>query len=380
MKSRIPCLWMRGGTSKGGCFVESDLPADIKDQDALLSRIYGSNDSSGRQIDGMGGATSTTSKAVIVGKRFGEKNGVNYSFAQVDIASSLVDRKGNCGNMSSTVGPFAVEMGLVDEITEPVTLVEIYNTNTKKTIISHVPVKDGKVVYEGNYTISGVPGTAARIQLDFLKPGGAVTGQLLPTGKEKEMLEVPGVGMVEVSIVDAANPLVFVRASDLGLKGDEMPKDIDTNPDLLDKMLAIREAAAVKVGLASDIADAKKNSPAVPKFCFVAPPAAYTSVEGDSVERESIDLQARMLSMGKLHPVLAITGGICIGVAAKIPGTLVNEAVGSAANQEEIRIGHCSGVLAVGAEVQKSDEGMVAVSGTVYRTARILMSGDVNIR
>lgn len=170
---------------------------------------------------------------------------------------------------------------------------EVYNTNTKKTIISHVPVKDGKVVYEGNYTISGVPGTAARIQLDFLEPGGAITtGQLLPTGKEKEMLEVPGVGMVEVSIVDAANPLVFVRASDLGLKGDEMPKDIDTNPDLLDKMLAIREAAAVKVGLASDMTDAKKNSPAVPKFCFVAPPAAYTSVEGDAIERESIDIQA----------------------------------------------------------------------------------------
>lgn len=377
MQKSVSCIWMRGGTSKGGCFLESELTNDVATQNALLSRIYGSNDPSGRQIDGMGAATSTTSKAVIVGKRSDERNSVNYTFAQVDIASDLVDRKGNCGNMSSTVGPFAIEMGLVDDVTEPVTQVRVFNTNTKKTIISHVPVKDGKVVYSGDYAISGVPGTAAQIKLDFLAPGGAVTGKLLPTGNALDVLDVPGYGKFEISVVDAANPLVFLRAKDLGLTGSEMPKDIDSNPELLAKMLAIRESASVLVGIAKDLTEAKAI-PAVPKFCFVAPPVDYKAVTGETIPGNIIDLQARMLSMGKLHPVLAITGGICIGVAAKIPGTLVNEAVGAAAARDEIRIGHCSGILAVGAEVKQTAQGIEAVSGTVFRTARILMRGEVN--
>lgn len=378
MEKYISCLWMRGGTSKGGCFLESELGEDIATQNQRLSRIYGSNDPSGRQIDGMGGATSTTSKAVIVGKRTGERNGVNYTFAQVELNSNLIDRKGNCGNMSSTVGPFAIEMGLVEDITEPVTKVNVFNTNTQKTIVSHVQVKNGKVVYEGDYAISGVPGTAAQIKLEFLAPGGAVTKKLLPTGNAVDKINVEGYGEFEISIVDAANPLVFVRAADLGLTGGEMPKDIDTNAELLAKMLAIREAASVLSGITTDL-DQAKTVPAVPKFCFIAPPADYKNVTGETVSKSAIDLQARMLSMGKLHPVLAITGGICIGVAAKIPGTLVNEAVGKAAGQEEIRIGHCSGVLAVGADVRQTPNGIEAVSGTVFRTARILMKGEVNI-
>lgn len=375
MEKYIKCTWMRGGTSKGACFLESELTEDISTQNKLLSKIYGSNDPSGRQIDGMGGGTSTTSKAVIVSKRAGERNSVNYTFAQVDISSDLVDRKGNCGNMSSTVGPFAIDNGLIEDITEPTTQVQIFNTNTQKTIVAHVPVKNGQVVYTGDYAISGVPGTAARIQLDFLHPGGAVTKKLLPTGQVVDTIELPDGQKINISIVDAANPLVFVRAQDLGLTGSEMPKDIDSKPELLEKMLAIREIASVMAGIAANLNEAK-TIPAVPKFCFIAPPATYISLEGETIKANHIDIQARMLSMGKLHPALAITGGVCIGVAAKIPGTLVNQIVSRAAS-DELRIGHCSGILSVGADVTVNEQAIEAKCGTVFRTARILMRGEV---
>ena len=368
---------MRGGTSKGGCFLESELSNDITLQNRLLSRIYGSFDISGRQIDGMGGATSTTSKAVIVSKRQGEPNGVNYTFAQIDIATDLIDRKGNCGNMSATVGPFAIENGLIDIITEPVTQVRIFNTNTQKTIIAHVPVKNGKVIYQGDYAISGVPGTAAKIRLDFLQPGGAVTHKLLPTGHVIDHISLIKGETITISIVDATNPVVFVQAKDLGLTGSEMPKVIDNQSALLAKMLAIREKASVLSGIASTIEEARAI-PAIPKFCLIAEPADYTAVTGEKITIKQIDLQARMLSMGKLHPALAITGGICIGVAAKIPGTLVNQIVTEASVNDEIRIGHCSGILAVGARVQVKEQ-IEALCGTVFRTARVLMRGEVII-
>ncbi|WP_159565593.1 2-methylaconitate cis-trans isomerase PrpF family protein [Budvicia diplopodorum] len=375
----IPCFWMRGGTSKAGCFIESDLPDSITEQNHILCKVYGSDDPTGRQINGIGGGTSTTSKAMIIDKRPEEVNGINYTFCQVDVANNQVERKGNCGNISSAVGPFAIEAGLVDEITEPVTQVRIFNTNTKKTIVSHVPVKNGKVVYNGDYAISGVPGTGARIRLDFVSPDGAVTGKLLPTGNVKDLLDVPGYGKIEISIVDAANPLVFVRAADLGITGREMPAAVDGNPNLLNHMLAIREAAAVLIGLANDMEDAKLNSQAVPKFCFIAAPDDYVSLAGGKIEKRDIDIQARMLSMGKLHPVLAITGGICIGVAAKVPGTLVNEVVGVAADKDELNIGHCSGILSVGAQVKIDGAAFQVFNGTVYRTARVLMKGCVEL-
>ncbi|WP_128330876.1 2-methylaconitate cis-trans isomerase PrpF family protein [Apibacter sp. HY039] len=373
---KINCIWMRGGTSKGGCFLENDLPESIEEQDHILTAIYGGNDPTGKQFNGMGGATSTTSKAVIVKKRNGEKNAVNYTFAQVDITTSLVDRKGNCGNMSAAVAPFAIEMGLIDDVQEPITQVSIFNTNTSKIIIAHLPVKDGKVVYEGNYAISGVPGTASKIQLDFLEPGGAVTKKLLPTGNVIDVLSTPDYGDFEVSIVDAANPLVFVWAKDLGLTGSEQPLDIDSNPELLKKMLSIREAASVKMGLTTSIEEAKKI-PAIPKFCFVAEAADYKASNGETIKKDQIDLQARMLSMGKLHPNYAITGGICTGVAAKIPGTIVNQIIGKASEQEEIRIGHCGGLLSVGAKVAEEDGQVKALLGTVFRTVKKLMKGEV---
>lgn len=378
MKNAIPCVWMRGGTSKGGCFLLSDLASDVTEQNVQLTKMYGGNDPSGREIDGMGGGTSTTSKAVIVAKRVGHHNGVNYTFAQVDTTSTLVDRKGNCGNMSATVGQFAIEMGLIDEITEPTTKVHIFNTNTQKTIVAHVPVKDGKVQYEGSYAISGVPGTASKIQLDFLDPGGSVTKKLLPTGSVIDVVNVPDYGEFEISIVDAANPLVFVRASDLGLKGNELLEQIDGDADLLKKMLGIREAASVLCGISKNL-DEARGVPAVPKFCFIAPPADYQALDGKIIKEEEIDLQARMLSMGKLHPTYAITGGVCTGVAAKIPGTLVNQVVKDAQNRDEIRIGHCGGTLSVGAQVSKEKDGFKAICGTVYRTSRVLMRGVIEI-
>lgn len=376
MAISIPCIWMRGGTSKGGCFLLSDLASDVTAQNLQLTKIYGGNDPSGREIDGMGAGTSTTSKAVIVAKRLGEHNAVDYTFAQVDTTTELVDRKGNCGNMSSTVGPFAIEIGLIDNVTEPITQVRIFNTNTQKTIVSHVPVQNGKVLYQGDYAISGVPGTAAKIQLDFLEPAGSVTKKLLPTGNVIDVVDIPEYGRFEISIVDAANPLVFVRASDLGLKGNELPAQIDGNPELLKKMLAIREVASVLAGIAKDVEQAK-GIPAVPKFCFIAPPSDYKTVEGVSIKQGEIDLLGRMLSMGKLHPTYAITGGVCTGVAAKIPGTLVNQVIGNAASHDEIRIGHCGGTLAVGAQTRITADGVQAVCGTVYRTARVLMRGEV---
>lgn len=376
MKKTVSCFWMRGGTSKGGCFLESHLSSNLKNQDAQLTYIYGGNDPAGKEIDGLGGGTSVTSKAVIVSKRNDKENSVNYTFAQVDTKSTIIDRSGNCGNMSTVVGPFAIEMGIIDKVTEPITKVHIYNTNTKKNIIAHIPVKDGKVVYEGDYSISGVQGTASKIQLDFLDPAGAVTGKLLPTGNVVDILDIDGYGKFKVSIIDASNPLVFIKAKDLGITGYELPEEIDSNTELLKKMLAIREAASVKSGISKSIEEAK-SIPAVPKFCFIAEPKTYKIIGGGELNKSDYTLAARMLSMGKLHPTYAITGGICTAIAAKIEGTVVNEIVGQLKPNQDIVIGHCSGTLAVDAEVKTDGESIEAIRGTVFRTTRVLIRGEV---
>ncbi|MBH8582474.1 2-methylaconitate cis-trans isomerase PrpF family protein [Thermoactinomyces sp. CICC 10735] len=377
MKKEIPCTIMRGGTSKGLFFIEEDLPEDLSTRQEILLKVFGSPDPYGRQIDGLGGGTSTTSKVAIISKRKGEKNTVNYTFGQVDITAPLIDMRGNCGNISSAVGPFSIDKGLVEEIKEPITKVRIYNTNTRKYIIAHVPVKGGKTDYDGDFCIPGVPTKGNKIRLDFLEPGGAVTGRLLPTNHTVDILETK-YGKVEVSIVDAANPCVFVRAKDLGLTGIEFPKDLDQNPQLLDRVLDIRAVAATKIGLATNIEDAKVKSPAVPKICFISESSDYISNSGELIDKGDVDLVARMMSMGKLHPSFAITGGICLAVAAKINGTLVNQIVHSKRDENDVvRIGHCDGVMEVGAEVQQVNGQWQAVYGTVYRTARCLMNGSV---
>ncbi|BCJ86761.1 2-methylaconitate cis-trans isomerase PrpF family protein [Effusibacillus dendaii] len=380
MQISIPCILMRGGTSKGVFFLEEDLPKSPAVRNEVIVRAFGSPDPSGRQIDGLGGGTSTTSKMAIISKRKEEVNGINYTFGQVDLKTSLVDMRGNCGNLSSAVGPYAIDMRLVDKIEEPYTKVRIYNTNTQKYIVAHVPTRNGKTLYDGDFQIAGVPGQGSKIQLDFMEPGGAVTGWLLPTGQPVEMINTDSYGSFQVSIVDAANPVVFVRAADIGLTGKELPKDIDNNMQLLDKILQIRAAAAVRIGLAQDMQDAFVNVPSVPKVAFLSEPSDYITTSDAVVQKEEIDIMARMLSMGKMHPSFAITGSICLAVACKIDGTLAHEMVPvDRRNNYELQIGHCSGAISVGAEVIQEQGTYRALRGSVFRTARRLMSGMVDV-
>ncbi|MGD8401808.1 MAG: PrpF domain-containing protein [Bacillota bacterium] len=380
MMIEIPCVIMRGGTSKGLFFMERDLPKDRKYRYELISKAFGSPDPTGMQINGLGGTAANMNKLAIISKREGESNAVNYDFGQIDIGSWIVDTRANCGNISSAVGPFAVDYGLVDEITEPITKVKIFNINTQKYIVSHVPVRNGKTLYEGDYRIAGVNRPGSKIRLDFLDPGGATTGKLLPTGKVIDVVKTEHFGEFEVSCVDAANPFLFVRARDLGLSGGELPQEITSHPDALKKMLEIRAVTAVVLGFAKNVRDAHENSPAVPKFCMVAPATDYRTIGGDLIRQSEVDVVVRMLSMGKPLPALAITGSICIGVASKIKGAIVQEALTRDANaKNEINIGHPSGLISMSVDVRMVDGAYQAISGTVYRTARKLMCGTAFI-
>jgi hypothetical protein len=377
----IPCTIMRGGTSKGLFFLGSDLPKDKTEGYKLISKAFGSPDPSGLQINGLGGTLANMNKLAIISKREGEKNTVNYDFGQIDIFSWIVDVKANCGNISSAVGPFAIDHGLVDEVTEPVTQVMIYNTNTKKYIRANVPVKDGKTLYEGDFKIAGINRPGARIQLDFLEPGGATTGKLLPTGNMIDVVETVHYGKFQISCVDAANPFVFARAVDLGMIGNETPKQIGEIPGMLDKMLEIRAAAAVLLGFASTVDEAHNKCKAIPKFCMVAPAQDYIDVDGNVASSHDVDLLVRMLSMGKPLPSLAITGAICIGIASRLTGCLVNEMISEDAKKmDEVRIGQPGGMLPVKVDVRDNGDGdFEAIQGSVYRTARRMMSGVVYI-
>jgi len=276
------------------------------------------------------------------------------------------------------VGPYAIDEGMV-EVEEPITTVRIYNTNTKKYIIARVPVENGKAKVTGDYSISGIPGTGARIGLEFQQPGGSVTGKLLPTGNVTDVLDTP-YGHFAVSIVDAANPLVFLRASDLGLTGVELPPAVDGNPELLKKIESIRAAAAVKTGLAASPAEATTKSPAVPKIAFVAPPVDYATLSGATVQAADIDVVARIMSMGRLHAAYAITGAICTAGAAKIEGSLVWEMIPVERQEDKlVRLGHPGGTLDVEVEMEKQDGTFVYQKGTAFRTARRLMEGYVYV-
>ncbi len=378
MQKRIPCTIMRGGTSKGVFFKKSDLPADLALQDRVILAAFGSPDQYGRQINGLGGATSTTSKVAIISLREGEPNTIDYTFGQVSITSDLVDRKGNCGNISSAVGPYAIDEGLV-EAREPETVVRIYNTNTKKYILARVPVENGRAKVDGDYAIAGIPGTGARVSLEFHSPGGSVTGKLLPTGNPMDVLETP-FGSVQASIVDAANPVVFFRAQDLGLKGSELPPVIDSNPELLARIESIRGAAAVKIGLARDLLDATKNSPAVPKIAFVSPAMDYAMTSGVQMRAGEIDFVARIMSMGKLHSAYAITGAICTAGAARLDGSIVYEMLTPAnRGKSQVCLGHPSGSVAVDVSMRPSQNGPEYECATVYRTARRILDGFVYV-
>jgi 2-methylaconitate cis-trans-isomerase PrpF len=377
VQRQIRAVFMRGGTSRGLFFREEHLPTDPELRARLILAAYGSPDIYGRQIDGIGGATSTTSKVAIIGPSDKPGIDVNYTFGQVDITRPLVDMRGNCGNISAAVGPFAVDEGLV-EATDPMTTVRFLNTNTNKVIQAHVPTRNGRFDEEGDFAIDGIPGTNSKIVLEYLDPGGAVTGKLLPTGNVRDALDVPGMGRIDVSIVDAANPCVFCRFEDFGLTGTEQPEDIDRNAELLGRIEAARAAAGVTIGLAATAEEMTRKVPSVPKFVMVTAPRSYTRVGGQACDEGTIDLVAKMMSMGKVHRAYALTGAICTTVAAAIPGSIVNEVESEPARRTGlVRIGHPSGSIDLTGRIVRDGDGLKADTVVSTRTARRLMEGFV---
>lgn len=367
-QKRIPLVIMRGGTSKGIYIKANDLPTDQKERDELILRIFGSPDV--RQIDGLAGADPLTSKLAIIGPSSVPDADVDYTFAQVSINERVVDYNGNCGNISSGVGPFAIDESMVPT-TEPVTRVRIHNTNTDKMLYSEVQVQDGKAKVKGDCAIAGVPGTSAPILMDFACTAGAATGSVLPTGNPVDVLETSR-GPIEVSIVDVANPCVFVRAEDVNMKGTETPAEIDGNPDLLAYLEEIRSKCCAKIGMAKTPEDATKNSPAFPMVAFVTEAADYVDfTTGNTIRKEDVDFVSRLMFMQVLHKTYAGTATACTGAAAKIKGTIVNQVIPNVDSLETIRIGHPAGVIPVVSQVDGTDVKKAAL----VRTARRLMEG-----
>ena len=374
MQKRIPAVLMRGGTSKALFFHDNHLPQDPAIRSRVVLAAFGSPDPNRRQIDGLGGGVSTTSKMAIISPSPSPDYDVVYNFGQVSIDRPIVDYKSNCGNISSAVGPFAVDEGLV-KVVEPVTRVRIHQLNTNKLITAEVPVKDGRFDETGDYSIAGVPGTHARITLRFADPGGAVTGRLFPTGHRRDDIEVPGHGRVTITIIDAANPVVLVRAEAIGLTGTEID-EIEATPDIKRTLEAIRCQAAVMTGLAASAEEATQCSQAVPKIAFVAPPRSYTDTGGRTVAAEAIDITARIMSMGTLHRSYAVSGGIATAGAAMIPDTVAYDLLTDAARQRDLlRIGHPGGIIDLGAAIDLEGNDCTYREAIVGRTARRLMEG-----
>jgi 2-methylaconitate cis-trans-isomerase PrpF len=364
MQRRIPAVYMRGGTSRCLVFHEHDLPPAGAERDAILLAALGSPDPYGRQLNGLGGGISSLSKACIIGSSTHPQADVDYTFAQVEVGRAVVDYTGNCGNCSSAVGPFAVDEGLV-KAADGEARVRIHNTNTRKVIHSRFAVTGGEAAVGGDFELPGVAGRGARIALDFIEPGGARTGKLLPTGRAQEELEG-----VAASLVDASNPVVFVRARDLGLTGTETPQALDADRALAARLEALRTAAAVRMGI--------PGSAANPKIAVVAPPTAFAALDGSAVAADAADVVARAISMGNCHRAFPLTAAMCLAVAARVPGTIVQECSTAGAGAD-VRLGHPSGVLPIDARVETRADGAWARHVTVYRTARRLMEGFVRV-
>jgi 2-methylaconitate cis-trans-isomerase PrpF len=376
MQNRIPAVLMRGGTSKGLFFHADHLPSDPKVRDAMILAAYGSPDPNRRQIDGIGGAVSTTSKVAIISPSASPDYDVVYNFGQVSIDRPLVDFKGNCGNISSAVGPFAVDEGLV-AATEPITRVRIHQINTDKLIIAEVPVKDGRFDEAGDYEIAGIPGSGSKIVLRFSDPRGSLTGKLFPTGNVKDNLDVPQMGDVQLTIIDAANPVVLVQAATLDLEGTEIEK-FDTDETIKGKLERIRCAVAVEIGLAETMEEATQRSQAVPKIACVSAPKTYQTLGGKPIDVTEIDLAARMMSMGTLHKSFAVSGAVASAGAARIPGTVVHDLMSPEAGKKEIiKLGHPGGIIEVGAVVEETKGKFNYKEAILGRTARRLMEGHV---
>ncbi|WP_374555800.1 2-methylaconitate cis-trans isomerase PrpF [Aquitalea pelogenes] len=385
---RIPATYIRGGTSKGVFFRLQDLPAAAQQpgpvRDAILMRVIGSPDPYGKQIDGMGGATSSTSKTVILAKSSRPDHDVDYLFGQVAIDKAFVDWSGNCGNLSAAVGSFAIMSGLVDASRIPangVATVRIWQANISKTIIAHVPITNGEVQETGDFELDGVTFPAAEVQLEFLDPAdegeGDGGGAMFPTGNVVDTLDVPGVGSFQATMINAGIPTIFLNAAELGYSGSELQEAINGDAAALARFETIRAHGAVRMGLIKDIAEAATRQH-TPKIAFVAPPAAYTASSGKQIDASDIDLRVRAMSMGKLHHAMMGTAAVAIGTAAAIPGTLVNLAAGGGERQS-VRFGHPSGTLRVGAEAKLVDGQWQVSKAIMSRSARVLMEGWVRI-
>lgn len=375
-KTIFPCTIMRGGTSKGIFLMEEDLPRDPDLRDRIILAIFGSPDI--RQIDGLGGADSLTSKlALIASPKTGDCD-VDYTFGAVGIDKPFIDYSANCGNISSAVGPFVIEKGWVRS-EEPYTTVRIFNTNTQKMIHAKVPIKKGRVVSEGDYVMDGVPGTGAKIELCFLDPGGAATGRLIPTNKVVDEIVLDSGEHFQVTVIDAGNPTAFVHADALGLRGTELPEDFDQNVMGKMKLEGIRKKVGELIGM--------PVNPSIPKIAFVAPPQDFKATTGRQIRKEEVDMVARVMAMGKMHKTFAITAGIPAAAAAVIPGSVVSGCLGrdrgeglkGEAIQRKVTIGHPSGKFEV--EVLAKQEGAQPriLSCTIGRTARRIMEGRVYI-
>ena len=366
-------VYMRGGTSKGCMFHREDLPADRAEWDDIFLQVMGSPDP--KQIDGMGGTVSSNNKIVIVWKSDLPGVDVEYLVGQVIVGKRQIDYKSNCGNMTAAVGPFAVEEGMVP-VAEPITTVHLLNRNTEKYIDVTVPCRDGAFCQDGDCHIAGVDGTAAELRVNFLNPAGAKTGRLLPTGRTLDVLDIPGHGPIEATILDVSNPMVLVRAQDIGLTGTELPEAINGDRAASDLLEKIRGTAACMMGFARDLEDATANSPAVPKVGFFTAPAAFDDIEGGRVEPADMDICARVISVFKCHKACPLTSASAISVAARLEGSLIQKELGAVGDGQTVRIGHPSGVMTMIPTFEGEDLTGVAVQ----RTARRIMDGVVYVR
>ncbi|MGH8516424.1 MAG: 2-methylaconitate cis-trans isomerase PrpF [Panacagrimonas sp.] len=385
---KIPATYMRGGTSKGVFFKLGDLPERCRTpgaaRDKLLLRVIGSPDPYGAQIDGMGGATSSTSKAVILAKSSKPDHDVDYMFGQVSIDKAFVDWSGNCGNLTAAVGSFAISNGLVDPSRVPQNgecIVRIWQVQIAKTIIAHVPISNGQVQETGSFELDGVTFPAAEVQIEFLDPAdegdGDGGGSMFPTGKLVDELEVPGIGTLKATMINAGIPTVFVNADEIGYTGTELREAINNKPEALAKFETIRAYGALRMGLIKDVSEAADRQH-TPKVAFVSKPADYVSSSGKQIKAGDIDLNVRALSMGKLHHAMMGTAAVAISTAAAIPGTLVNLAAGGGP-REAVRFGHPSGTLRVGAAAEQVDGEWKVKKAIMSRSARVLMEGFVRV-
>lgn len=373
----LKCSIVRGGTSKGIFIMRNELPQDPVKRDEVICAIYGSPDL--RQIDGLGGADVLTSKLAIISPSSRPDADVDYTFGQVSFEAKFVDYGGNCGNISSAVGPFAIDEGLVQPV-EPVTTVRIHLTNSNNILVAEIPVKNGKACVEGDYSIDGVPGTGAKVTLDWSDTAGAITGKLLPTGNAKDVISVDGRNY-EVSLVDAGNPVVFIHANSLGMRGTESPNEIEGNKELMATIEKIRGRAAVILGLAKTPEEAAVKSPYNPFFAIVSPPSGYSGISGEKVKAEEVDIVSRLLFMLRMHKTYPVTGTVCTGAAVRVPGSIAWEVLREdAKTRRNVNIGHPGGVIPVEAEAEVICGEVKLKHIGVYRTARRIMDGYVYVR